>query len=34
MHLTFMSFFLNRKDNISKGYRMNLEQQENEKFNY
>ena len=34
MHLTFMTFFLNRKDNISRGYRQNLQEQEDSKFKY
>ena len=34
MHLTFMSFFLNRKDNISRSYRQNLQDQEEAKFKY
>ena len=28
LHFTFMSLFLNRKDNISKGYRVSLELQQ------
>ena len=34
MHLTFMSFFLNRKDNISRGYRQTLEQQEQDRYKF
>jgi len=34
IHLTFMSFYLNRKDNISRGYRQHLERQEENKFNF
>ena len=34
LHLSFMAFFLNRKDNISKNHRHSLERKEDEKFNY
>lgn len=34
MHLTFMKFYLNRKDNISQGYRQSLEAQEFNKFKF
>jgi hypothetical protein len=34
IHLTFMSFYLNRKDNISRSYRQTLEHQEENKFNF
>ena len=34
LHLNFMSFFLNRKDSISRGHRVKLERQEEAKFTY
>ena len=34
MHLTFMNFYLNRKDNISKDHRFSLEQEQKDKFKF
>ena len=34
LHLTFMSFFLNRKDNISKAHRQSAAKKESERYGF